>query len=273
MKLKSKLIATIVSICAAIAVMGVGVWAATSSFTVTVTNQISLGFDNLGVGENSKITVTAKAGADVTGLDLSTTDNETDTKSIADLNEVVLYGYDADKQSYAVKYNAISSSETVAGTNLQWLGADFLSTYNTEDGTGYITDKTKAAAIDYTFTYTPDSTVTTGTGSISVTVTEITAPPTAKGAKVEAVYYVSNDGTNWYPLTSGTAVVAGAYNATIRVRAICQYSNENLVSASASGSWQFSVQFTAGSADYTSITGTSTTIGELTNGAVAIPKA
>lgn len=43
MKLKSKLIATIVSMCAAIAVMGVGVWASTSqNFTVTVNNDIDV---------------------------------------------------------------------------------------------------------------------------------------------------------------------------------------------------------------------------------------
>ena len=43
MKLKSKLIATIVSMCAAIAVMGVGVWASTSqSFQVTVKNDIDV---------------------------------------------------------------------------------------------------------------------------------------------------------------------------------------------------------------------------------------
>ena len=43
MKLKSKLISTIVSMCAAIAVMGVGVWASTSqSFQVTVKNDIEV---------------------------------------------------------------------------------------------------------------------------------------------------------------------------------------------------------------------------------------
>ncbi len=43
MKLKSKLIATIVSMCAAIAVMGVGVWASTSqNFTVTIKNDIDV---------------------------------------------------------------------------------------------------------------------------------------------------------------------------------------------------------------------------------------
>ena len=43
MKLKSKLIATIVSMCAAIAVMGVGVWASTAqSFTLTVNNDIDV---------------------------------------------------------------------------------------------------------------------------------------------------------------------------------------------------------------------------------------
>ena len=61
MKLKSKLIATIVSICAAIAVMGVGVWAATSTFSVSVSNTVSLGFQNL----DGKVTVSATTGADV----------------------------------------------------------------------------------------------------------------------------------------------------------------------------------------------------------------
>lgn len=43
MKLKSKLIATIVSMCAAIAVMGVGVWASTANmFTVVVNNDVDV---------------------------------------------------------------------------------------------------------------------------------------------------------------------------------------------------------------------------------------
>ncbi len=43
MKLKSKLIATVVSMCAAIAVMGVGVWASTAqNFTVTVNNDVDV---------------------------------------------------------------------------------------------------------------------------------------------------------------------------------------------------------------------------------------
>lgn len=43
MKLRSKLIATVVSMCAAIAVMGVGVWASTSdNFTVTVKNDVDI---------------------------------------------------------------------------------------------------------------------------------------------------------------------------------------------------------------------------------------
>lgn len=43
MKLKSKLIATIVSMCAAIAVMGVGVWASTAqSFSLTVNNDVDV---------------------------------------------------------------------------------------------------------------------------------------------------------------------------------------------------------------------------------------
>lgn len=48
MKLKSKLIATIVSMCAAIAVMGVGVWASTSqNFTVTVKNDVDVKIINI----------------------------------------------------------------------------------------------------------------------------------------------------------------------------------------------------------------------------------
>lgn len=48
MKLKSKLIATIVSMCAAIAVMGVGVWASTSqNFTVTVKNDVDVKIVNV----------------------------------------------------------------------------------------------------------------------------------------------------------------------------------------------------------------------------------
>lgn len=48
MKLKSKLIATIVSMCAAIAVMGVGVWASTSqNFTVTVKNDVDVKIINV----------------------------------------------------------------------------------------------------------------------------------------------------------------------------------------------------------------------------------
>ena len=48
MKLKSKLIATIVSMCAAIAVMGVGVWASTSqNFTVTVKNDVDIKILNI----------------------------------------------------------------------------------------------------------------------------------------------------------------------------------------------------------------------------------
>ena len=48
MKLKSKLTATIVSMCAAIAVMGVGVWASTSqSFRLTVQNDIDIKIDSV----------------------------------------------------------------------------------------------------------------------------------------------------------------------------------------------------------------------------------
>lgn len=44
MKIKTKLIATIVSMCAALAVMAVGVWAAATDFTLTVSNTVSMSF-------------------------------------------------------------------------------------------------------------------------------------------------------------------------------------------------------------------------------------
>ena len=45
MKIKSKLIATIVSMCAALAVMAVGVWAAATNFTLTISNTVNLQFE------------------------------------------------------------------------------------------------------------------------------------------------------------------------------------------------------------------------------------
>lgn len=83
MKLKSKLIATIVSMCAAIAVMGVGVWASTSqNFTVTVKNDVDVKIVNVNAdvygefavysqfaGSNGTANVTPGYATRITGTD------------------------------------------------------------------------------------------------------------------------------------------------------------------------------------------------------------
>lgn len=266
MKLKSKLIATIVSICAAIAVMGVGVWAATGSFTVQVTNNINLSFANLA----GDISVVGKAGADVTGVD-----GEDAQKTVANL-EAVLYDYDATAAAgyEPVKFDAIAAAEVAEKTTKVWAGADFLQTYADVD-TGYITEETKAAAIEYTFTYAKAT--TNGSGSINVALTQTGEDQAlAGGATLVYSYYVSNDGgATWYPLAdNGTVVKAGAWDDSIKVKAICQYKNPERVSVTVDTDWIFSLTFTPNSEAWVdgtdTLTGDPVEIGDLTAGAITI---
>ena len=223
MKLKSKLIATIVSICAAIAVMGVGVWAATTSFTVTVTNNVNLAFQNL----DGTVYVSAATGGDhlynnVTAPSLTETpifaNGVTTAKTISSAAESA---YDEEAQT---------------GGNLQFLGADFL----TET---YITGSTEYAALVYDFRYESEATQ----GATEVTIDEIQFPE-VNGAEVTTAYYVSLDGQTWTKANDGDTFTTQTAGADIYVKAIIQYDNNDGSSVSTNQSktvWEFSVLFEA----------------------------
>lgn len=107
MKLRSKLIATVVSMCAAIAVMGVGVWASTSdNFTVTVKNDVDIQIIKVNAdvwGEYAVYTnmkeTSADAGRSTTMANRTLTYADTDTTQGATNTRFVLY------TSYAQGYN------------------------------------------------------------------------------------------------------------------------------------------------------------------------
>lgn len=240
MKLKSKLIATIVSICAAIAVMGVGVWAATSTFSVSVSNTVNLTFQNLdGMVEVSASATADKYAAGAAAINLNST-------------EIFNNGVTA--------YNAVSSSETAAGTNLQFLGADFFTNAN-------IDAATKNAAVMYEFKYTHNANA--ASGAVAVTVTE-TAAPAVTGATITVSYYVSTDNTNWTKATVGQAYTTTGHTGDIYVRAIAQYTNANGVSVTTTGTtWNFAVAYEAVATVGTTPSGT-TTISTNANGVVTI---
>jgi len=243
MKLKSKLIATIVSICAAIAVMGVGVWAATDTFSVTVTNNVNLSFQNLA----GTVTVTANAAAN----------SYASGKDALALSEKTLY------ERGTVKYNAISTAATteydnaVEGSgNLQFEGAGFLS--NT-----YLDRNTTGATLMYEFVYTPESAALdegdrTEVGSTSISVTS--SEPVVKGAKVEYLYFVRiNSQTSWTKLTPGTALTTGDASDIVYVRAIAQYTNASGLTVTTEGApnanWEFDLEFKSVAQVSSTITG------------------
>ena len=235
MKLKSKLIATIVSITAAIAVMGVGVWAAQSSFSVGVQNSVQLRFSNI----SGNITVNASAAADVTK----------DNNTVTALN-AGLYMYEAADFESQTKYAKISadtdspSALTPTERNKQWDGVKFL----TDD---YITANTRYAYVDYTFTYELASGLE-GSGNIAVKVDDETAGNIEQDNFLAIRYFVRVGGTgNWTELADeelGSTLVVGAYNAKIEVRVIAQYVNSSQVSVDiynngAAIAWNFVVTF------------------------------
>lgn len=214
MKLKSKLIATIVSICATIAVMGVGVWAATQSFTVTVTNTISLSFVNL----EGAVSVKASTGVD----------NTVSGGATPSLTATTMYDNGTET------YNAISASET-ADKNLQFKGANFFNTTNVDKDTSY-------ATVLYEFTYTANDASSSLT---SVTVSE-TGTPAVTGDVLTVAYYAKAEGqTKWTKLTSGTAVIVAA-GKDVTILAVASYANPNHKSISTTTeNWAFTVAFAA----------------------------
>ena len=220
MKLRNKLIATIVSISMVLAVIGVGAWASTESFTATITNTVNLEFDNI----KGQISVMGMSGAD--NLDFA------DAPS---MQEVL---YDGSN----VIYNQISSSAT-SGTNLYWAGTRFLD--NSEDGLQMVDNETEAAAFGYVFLYSPTEDCV-GTSTITAMITETNVPEIA-GGKLMVKYFAALDDSGYTEIFSGQPITPIYDNDELIIIAICQYYNIDGVSITTTASaWDFSVTFSAG---------------------------
>lgn len=221
MKLKSKLIATIVSICAAIAVMGVGVWAATQTFTVNVKNTVSINFANL----TGKVTISAVANADKYadgGAEITLAENEI-------FNSATSVNYTADVEDWtAASLTAPADKD----------GSKFLS--NT-----YVDATTTKAAVAYTIKYTPNEGAVAENNSVTVKLAGGATIPTVSGATIAVKYYVkAGTDAKWSELTTTGYTANG--NEEITVMAICAYTNAagNSVKTTAAD-WSFGVVFTA----------------------------
>ena len=243
MKFKSKLIATIVSICTAIAVMGIGVWAAVSTFTTSISNTVSLFFDNLA----GQIWVSAETGVD----------NLKNGGSTPYLPETMLYS-----QGETV-YNKIAAEED--NLTLEWEGTMFLD--STKNGMKIVDQSTKAAAVAYLFIYQPHAD-NVGVSNIAVKVTE-TSAPVITGGTIQTAYFVSVDGVNFTELSSGIAVCPASDDENVFVVAICQYHNPSQTSVTTiQSNWDFDVTFTAGNAEKTQLVGTMQFPNRIKNGVI-----
>ena len=223
MKLKSKLIATIVSICAAIAVMGVGVWAATSTFTVSVTNNVNISFTN--ITGTIKLVATAQKTEAADGTSLT---NITDDLTVDELYAAA-----------TTTTETVSIGNTTSEATHKWAGADLFTT-KTQSG-GYIDNKTTKAVLTYTFTYTPDASAGAGFTTIQITPVE---PSTAKGASMEYSYMIGSQGGEADDVTGKTFYAAD--NTAITVTITATYENLKLVATEIGGAsavWSFNIVF------------------------------
>ena len=223
MKLKSKLIATIVSICAAIAVMGVGVWAATTKFTVTVSNHVEFAVTNLAG------TIHVKGTAKVDTAEIYTADADK-----------------LDKDLFVSQTAGEPYSATIDATSYKGAGM-----FNNKEGANQnykITNDTKSASLSYTFTYTPVSGAT-GTANTLVTITPGASLPTLgsiAGASMKCTYTVNGVNTD---LENSTPVKLYATpGQALEVTITCTYENANCISVNATGDFNFTIEFTASTA-------------------------
>lgn len=221
MKLKSKLIATIVSICAAIAVMGVGVWAATSSFKVSVTNNVNINFAAL--NGNAKVTAYRSLDSAIDTNDIATANSSV---TIADIEDV--YDDDSNSKEFAV-----------SATNF----ADYV---NFLTGT-YVTmeKEVTAAAVAYLVEF--NNTDTSQNVNITLAGTTFDHGYTGgTGFALNAVAYARVGGTGaWTQVADGTYKAGTA--AKIEVLFVVTYANPNLASVTGTEkSWTPSVTFTPG---------------------------
>ena len=244
MKLKSKLIATIVSICAAIAVMGVGVWAATSSFDVTVTNNVGFSFLAL----DGTVTISGAA----QGNNLSTTAPEALTGTTGNLYA----GTETEAVSKTVGKNVTDG----ATYDINWAGADFFKD-------GFITGNTTKAALEYTIVFDATEGGAEGTNKININITQTGNIPEAKlsgdANAFEVFYLIGTSDTNYARVTELSKTYCVDATSDIYVKAILVYSNPEAVSISADDAeWEFKVEMTtaSGAASGTELSGGTVTV-------------
>jgi len=228
MKLKSKLIATIVSICAAIAVMGVGVWAATSSFDVTVTNNVGFSFLAL----DGTVTISGAA----QGNNLSDDAPEALTGTTGNL-----YDGTATEAVHATVGKNVDGGATY---DINWAGADFFKD-------GFITGNTTKAALEYTIVFDANEGGVADTNKINIKITqngETPSAPLSTGNAFEVFYFIGTTDSNYARVTDLSKTYCVDATSDIYVKAVLAYTNPNAVSISADDAeWEFKVEMTTAS--------------------------
>lgn len=232
MKIRTKLIATIVSMCAALAVMAVGVWAATTQFAVNVTNTVNFAFETGEYVVAAEATATKKVGA-------------TDSDITAAYPNTELFN----KKVIAGAYN--EAAESLGTFNTWTTNAKLVDT-----GTATITEDTTEAKIQYIFKLTP-SAENSYANDIVFTLTQNTVPApkgftnTVAGDGFAAVYEVSTNGTDYYAITSGTQYTAdfakedytAGTQTEVYIRCTLTYKNTNGKAIKVDTDWSFSLVF------------------------------
>lgn len=234
MKIRTKLIATIVSMCAALAVMAVGVWAATTQFTVNVTNTVNFAFETGEYVVEAQATATKKVG-------------EADSDITAAYPNTELFN----KKVIAGAYN--EATEALGTFNTWTTNAKLV---DATAGAATITEDTTEAKIQYIFKLTP-STGNSYANDIVFTLTQNTVPApkgftnTVAGDGFAAVYEVSTNGTDYYAITSGTAYTAdfakedytAGTQTEVYIRCTLTYKNTNGKAVKVDTDWSFSLVF------------------------------
>lgn len=246
MKMRSKLIATIVSMCAAVAVMAVGVWAATSSFSVTISNTINIAAYNTHgavnvwtVGaENNVAKKAAYFNSELKGQTVETVVYDANgyvQSTIRALNE----GADASTQPGLGDFAVNPSGDVVDGSQIVvWV--EYVQTAGEfmNDTEFRVTDNTAAYSDHITAAY------------------YFTLSDSAEIAAMTPITAGTGYGVN---TADGTALVS---NGTFYVVAVLTYSNASNVSVNESVTWSFTVDYnyqsigTGSVATYDTYTGT-----------------
>lgn len=251
MKLKSKLIASIVSICAAIAVMGIGVWAASTSFSVHVENSVNLSFTQL--EGTVKVTGTADAYAWKNYDEKYTTLGETTLYNSA------ISATDATDKSGNGIANIVGASDATNGGDE--VVTDITNFFTGDKDTSIIDLKSCCYAyVMYTFVYTPNEHVTDDK-YVDITIDE-TAFPQTNGDYFNSYYLIrtgsyasdnyligEGDGNGDENSFNGPITLTVKADQTITITAILKYENIHCASIKTNTTaWNFNIDFDTDSA-------------------------